>query len=273
MAFPRTRRVRAGSIDTFVAEMGPEGGRPVLFLHGNPDTHSVWEPVCNRLALQLRCIAPDLPGFGKTDNDQGVSLVDQSKWVRELCDALGLEKLDLVVHDVGGPYGLAFAAEYPARIRTLTILNTIFSPTYRWHFWARVWRTKWLGEASLKIMNKPLFLRELKRGSPRIPKAYAEAAYDEITPRSKAAVLRWYRAMDPQVFGGWDVRLRAGVANIPTRVIWGDLDPFIGPQHADDYGADRTDIHHLVDTGHWVQQEEPEKVAQIIGDLCLHHGA
>lgn len=263
--------MRAGALDVHVAETGPEGGRPVLFLHGNPDTHEVWGPVCDRLALQLRCIAPDLPGFGLSAPDDDVSLTGQGRFVRDLVDALGLEKLDLVVHDVGGPYGLAFATEHAARLRTLTIVNTIWSPAYRWHFWARVWRRNGLGELAMKIMNRPLFVRELRRGSPRMPRAYAEHAYAQINDQAKRQVLRWYRAMSPEVFTGWDQRFLAATANVPKAVIWGDLDPFIPPKHATDFGAPPASIHHLADCGHWVMQEEPAQVATIIGDLCLHH--
>ncbi len=263
--FTRHRTVRVGAIETHVAETGD--GPHVLFLHGNPDTHAVWSSTVAKLS-GLRCIAPDLPGFGATraPADFDFTLESQGEYVRGLVAALELDRFHLVVHDVGGPYGLAFAALYPQRLLSLTIFNTIFSPDYRWHRWARIWRTRGVGELAMKIANRRLFVRELRRGSPAMPQAYAELAYDELHDHGKQRVLRWYRAMNPEVWQGWDTRLRA--AKIPTRVLWGDLDPFIQPRFADGFGGE---VRHVADRGHWLMVEDPELAATEIGSFVARH--
>src|SRR5262245_55054773 len=103
-----------------------------MLLHGNPDTHTVWSYTIERLASRFRCIAPDLPGFGgsRAPDDFDCSLASQAAHVRGLADALGLDRFHLVVHDIGGPYGLAFATETPERLRSLTIFNTMFSSDF-----------------------------------------------------------------------------------------------------------------------------------------------
>ncbi len=267
MPFQRSNRVRVGKLEIQVKEMGPASGREILFLHGNPDTHLVWESVCERLS-PYRSIVPDLPGFGASDEDTGaLTLDDQARFVRELVDAHRWKQIDLVVHDVGGPYGLAFAALHPERVRSLTIFNTIFSPAYQWHFWARVWRTRRLGELAMKLVNRPLFVRELKRGSKRMPREYADHAWETFTPKTRRTVLRWYRAMDPAVFSGWDTKLLAATASIPKTVIWGDLDPFIPPADAAGFGAPPERVHHLDQCGHWAMLESPARCADLIEDL------
>ena len=104
----------------------------------------------------------------------------------------------------------------------------------------------------------------VSRGSPRIPKAYAIHAYREFTRSTKRAVLRWYRAMDPEVHAGWDERLLAAIKDTPRQVLWGDLDPFLPSRLADRYGGD---VRHLADCGHWVMLEEPEQAAAAIAEL------
>jgi pimeloyl-ACP methyl ester carboxylesterase len=240
----------------------------MLFLHGNPDTHDVWGSTVARLGT-FRCIAPDLPGFGGSAPGEGHTLEHQSAWVQRLVEGLALEPFHLVCHDIGGVYGLAFACDHADRLRSLTICNTIFSPDYTWHFWARVWRTRWLGELSTKILNRPLFVRELRRASPRIPRAYAEQAYAKVTPGTMAEVLRWYRAMDPEVWNGWNERLREVTARVPTQVLWGDLDPFIPKAQADRFGGE---VHHFEDCGHWLMLEEPERTAAQISRLAATIG-
>jgi pimeloyl-ACP methyl ester carboxylesterase len=257
--------VAAGGTDVHVAEAG--AGPAVLLLHGNPDSHTVWRPVVAELAARHRCLAPDLPGFGASPAPPGLdlSLEAQAGFVRDLCDRLGLERLHLVVHDVGGPYGLAFASCHPERLRSLTILNTNFFPDYRWHFWARVWRTPVLGELAMAIANRPLFVREMRRGSPRIPRDYAVEAYRDFGRSTRRHVLRWYRAMDPEVHSGWDERLLAATAELPKQVLWGDLDPFLPATTADRFGGE---VRHLADCGHWPMMEEPALVAGAIAELA-----
>ena len=263
-AFSRHQTVAVGAVETHVAEAGD--GPPVVLLHGNPDTHTVWSSVVTRLAARHRCIAPDLPGFGQTraPADFDLSLEHQAVYVGALLDALGLDRVHLVVHDVGGPYGLAFAAVHPQRLRSLTIFNTIFFPDYRWHFWARVWRTRVLGELAMGIANRPLFVREMRRGSPRMPRDYADHAYSMFGRDTKRAVLRWYRAMDPSVWAGWDTRFVDATATVPKQVLWGDLDPFIPSTTADRFGAT---THHFADCGHWMMIEEPDRAATAIAAL------
>jgi haloalkane dehalogenase len=120
----------------------------------------------------------------------------------------------------------------------------------------------------MKIMNQPLLVREMRRGSPRIPKEYAVHAYREFTPATRRMVLRWYRAMDPETLVGWDTRLLAVTAQTPKRVLWGDLDPFIPASTADRFGGEVT---HLTDCGHWPMLEEPERVAAAIAELVGKH--
>ena len=73
--------------------------------------------------------------------------------------------IDLVVHDFGGLFGLAWAVRHPERVRRLAILNTMFFPDYRWHFWARVWRTPLLGELSLAVSTRTGLALEMRTPS------------------------------------------------------------------------------------------------------------
>jgi pimeloyl-ACP methyl ester carboxylesterase len=258
----RSQRVQAGGVDALVAERG--AGPDVLFLHGNPDTHHIWSDLAARLAPSVRCIMPDLPGFGdsKAPRDFDVSLANQGAFVAALADALGLATFDLVVHDIGGPYGLSFAAQYPDRLRSLTIFNTSFFPDTKWHFWAKVWRTPILGELAMGIANRPLFVREMVRGSPGMPRSYASEAYDRFGRDTKRMVLRWYRYMDyPKVVAGWDERLLAATRHVRKQVIWGDLDPFMPPSTADRYEAP---VHRFADAGHWAMVEKPDETAAVM---------
>jgi pimeloyl-ACP methyl ester carboxylesterase len=261
--FSAHRAVRVGPVTTHVAEAGE--GVPVLMLHGNPDTHTVWAGLASRLTRRgaLRCIAPDLPGFGASaaPDDLDCSLAAQSRHVAGLLDALSLERVHLVVHDIGGMYGLAFASEHPERLHTLTIFNTSFHPDLRWHFWARMWRTPLVGEVVMALGTETLFVRETRKGSPGLTAEHTKAMWAAFTPQAKRMVLRFYRKMDPEGFHGWNERLRQTTARVPTRVLWGDLDPFSAPSMADRFGGE---VEHHADAGHWPMIDKPDEVAAAV---------
>lgn len=254
-------RVEVGGGEVALFETGDPCGAPVLLLHGNPDSHDVWDGLADRLARKgRRCLAPDLPGFGDSalPPEWDASLESGARWVRGVLDAARVDApVDLVVHDVGGPMGLAFATRHPSAVRRVVIGNTIFQADYHWHFWARVWRTPLLGELSFAALNYPLFRREMRRGSPRIPDAYVRSAYEKMRgPAMRRAVLRWYRATDVEAFRAWEDPWRAVAREHPTLVIWGDRDPFIPSTNAERFGAAK--VTHLPDAGHWAMLEEPE---------------
>ena len=187
-------------------------GTPTLFLHGNPDSSEVWDGVIERLQHQVRCIAPDLPGFGRSTapDDFDCSLDGMAHFVDELLQALGVEgPVNLVVHDIGGPYGLAWAVRHPQRVRRLVVMNTVFFTDYRWHRLGRIWRTPVLGEIAQALTTRRGFLHELRRGSRRLDDALIHRAYDLLTPVTRRMVLRWYREADPHKFAGWQERLLA----------------------------------------------------------------
>jgi pimeloyl-ACP methyl ester carboxylesterase len=237
-------------------------GSPVLFLHGNPDTGELWDRVLSTLATRHRCLAPDLPGFGGSEVPAAFdySLEGLAAWVDGLRRALGISQpLDLVVHDFGGLFGIAWAVRHPQHVRRLVIMNTVFFPDYRWHFWARVWRTPLLGELSFLVNTRWALALEMRRGSKRLPAAHAQRAFAAMTPTMTRTVLRLYRAADPQGFAPWQDGLRALIAQVPALVLWGDRDPYIGKAFAERFGA--REVHHFPHAGHWLPVEESDAVA------------
>jgi len=264
--FERSHRVRVGAVDAFVAEAG--AGPDVVFIHGNPDSHDLWGEVVRRLAPGLRCIAPDLPGFGQSHapRDFDCSLESQAAFVSGLLDGLDLGRVHLVVHDIGAVYGLAFSALHAERLRSLTIFNTSFFPDFRWHFWGRVWRTPIIGELAMLLANRRMFVSGLMKDSPAMPRSYADHAYDGFRQReTKRMVLRWYRAMDfAKVMPGWDERLLAATRSVPKQVIWGMRDTYVPAANADRFEAP---VHRIAGHGHWSMAEAPDEVAPLIAAL------
>ena len=105
------------------AEIGE--GPAALFVHGVFMNGALWRHALAELSDIRRCIAIDLPGHGDTRVDPGLepSLEAQTEVVRSFCDALELDRFDLVGNDTGGAISQILAVGDPARLRTLTLTN------------------------------------------------------------------------------------------------------------------------------------------------------
>jgi pimeloyl-ACP methyl ester carboxylesterase len=260
-----TRDVRVGNATIHVTEWG--AGSPVLLLHGNPDSGVMWEAVAGRLGTHFRCIAPDLPGFGHSLVPENFtpSLDGMAQFVEQFLTAANIaHPLDVIAHDFGGPFGFAWAVKHPESVRRMVALNTVFFSDYRWHFWARVWRTPILGEIAMAIMIKPMFAQELRRGSRALPQAHIDHTWSLMTRRMKREVLRLYRTTDPKNFPAYERDFEALTKIKPTLVIWGDKDPYIAPSFAERFNA-RKVVHLPV--GHWAMIEAPAECAAAIAEF------
>jgi pimeloyl-ACP methyl ester carboxylesterase len=238
-------------------------GIPVLLLHGNPDSSEVWTAIIPGLSPGYRCIAPDLPGFGRSNapRDIDYSLEGMASWVDELVAELGIEEpLHLVVHDIGGPFGLAWAVRHPDKVRSIVIMNTVFASDYRWHLFGRLWRTPVIGELVQALTTRGGFTRELRRASRKLTRDQIHRTYALITPSVKRMMLRWYRAADPRNFAGWEEQLRVVLGRKPSLVLWADHDPYIPARFADSFGAGT--VEHVLGSGHWLPAEMPDQMVQ-----------
>ena len=237
-------------------------GPPTLFLHGNPDSSILWRQVIKELKPRFRCLAPDLPGFGRSQFPQNFkgSLEEMATFVDTLLtEARVTEPVNLVVHDFGGPYGLAWAVKNPTKVRRLAIMNTIFFADYKWHFWGRIWRTPLLGELSLMTMNRWVFRASMRRSAPWLSDEHLRETYALLTPATKKMILRLYRAADPANFKVWEEKLLQLTQRVPACVLWGDRDPYIASAFAERFGAQK--VVHYPDHGHWLPVEAPQEVA------------
>lgn len=107
------------------AEYGAPLGTPVMIFPGTPGSHLLASVATKAaLARDVRIIAPDRPGIGRSDELPGRSLADWPADVALLADALGCERFAVVGISGGGPYALACAAALPERVTTAGIVSS-----------------------------------------------------------------------------------------------------------------------------------------------------
>ncbi len=240
-------------------------GDPILFLHGVPDTSEVWNQAIESLSRDYLCIAPDLPGFGKTiaPRDFDYSLENLANLVDKLLiSQRAADGVHLVIHDIGGIVGLAWALSHPDKVKSLTIMDTVFFSDYKWHAMARTWRKPVLGELTMYLMRFKQFRAAMKSGAPTLSEEQIRSNYDMLSFRNRRMILRFYRALDPSVFKGWEDKLPVLAKAIPYQVIWGKKDTFLPVKLANRFGT--TNVHTFENTGHWPMLEHVKSVNELI---------
>lgn len=110
-------------------------GMPVVFLHGWALGHHTYREVVQEIALRgCDVIAPALPGFGgsaELPSDE-FSLAGYARWVIELLDGLDITEPAVVVgHSFGGGVAVRLAHLFPARVRSLVLVNSIGGSSWR----------------------------------------------------------------------------------------------------------------------------------------------
>lgn len=110
-------------------EVGVGEGDAFLFLHGNPTWSYLWRNVIPHCAPLGRCVAPDLIGMGRSDNPEiGYTFFDQARYLDELIEQLGLDRLTLVLHDWGSALGFHWAHRHPDRVKAIAFMEAIVRP-------------------------------------------------------------------------------------------------------------------------------------------------
>jgi pimeloyl-ACP methyl ester carboxylesterase len=239
-----------------------------LYLHGVPTSSDDWIPFLERTGG----VAPDLLGFGRSGKGGHLeySLESLTNFVDNFVDSLGLDRLQLVLHDWGGAVGLRFAMRAPERIERIVLFNSVpLVPGFRWHRFARLWRRPVLGELSMGVTTKWFLARSLRDGTLRpeaFPPERVDAIWRQFDQGTQRAILRLYRSADED-------KLAAAGADLdsltqPALVIWGNQDPWISPTLGE---ATAKRLAHAtiegVDAGHWPWLDQPTLVDRVANFL------
>jgi 3-oxoadipate enol-lactonase len=100
-------------------------GTPLVLIHGYPLDHTSWDEVASLLENEFDVITPDLRGFGQsTTVETQYTISDMADDLGGLLDHLGIKKVALAGHSMGGYVALAFAKKYPQRVSGLGLVSS-----------------------------------------------------------------------------------------------------------------------------------------------------
>jgi pimeloyl-ACP methyl ester carboxylesterase len=120
-------------------------GTPVILLHGYAETSLMWKPIIPLLAERFTVIAPDLPGIGDSDIPaDGLDMKSAAIRIHDLAKSLGVQKAEVVGHDIGLMVAYAYAAQFPAEVSKLVLMDAflpgvpgweaVYNNSHIWHF-------------------------------------------------------------------------------------------------------------------------------------------
>ena len=120
-------------------------GPAVVLLHGYAETALMWKPIIPALAKRFTVIVPDLPGIGDSAiPTSGLDMKTAATRMHALVRSLGVEKAEVVGHDIGLMVAYAYAAQFPAEVTKLVLMDaflpgvgdwqTIYNDPRNWHF-------------------------------------------------------------------------------------------------------------------------------------------
>jgi pimeloyl-ACP methyl ester carboxylesterase len=245
----------------------PAQDTEVLYLHSLPTSSDDWS-----MLLELSGgLAPDLPGFGRTDKagNHDYSLSAYVLFVERFLDMLDVDEVVLVGHGWGAAIGLLFAQRHPERVTRLAIIDAIpLLEGFEWPAVLRWTRRPGLGELLMGSVNRWLLARILRAGAatPEAwPDARVDAVWDQFDQGTQRAILRLERSVDTATLAAAGREL--GDLEQPALVLWGEQDPWLSPAFADAYGRrlPNATVEHVAGAGHWPWLDVPALGERLAG--------
>jgi len=271
------RAFTAAGITSFVREEG--NGPVVLCMHGMWGSSFLYRKVIRELATRdLRGVAFDLPGFGLAErpSEYDYSWSGLGRFAVAAADALELDRINLVVHDIGGPVGFELASRLRGRVASLTIFNTMINVTSFSPPWSmQPFRYRGLGELWLKGLNGPMFrflmrlqgVAERKAVSKPELNAYLELMRGDDRGR---AFLRIMRSTERTPEKERLYRSAVGDTPYPVQVVWAADDPALkvgvyGEQARKAAGLRQIE---LIPGKHFPHEDQPAAMAEHIARVA-----
>ncbi|WP_242165021.1 alpha/beta fold hydrolase [Lysobacter sp. M15] len=258
-------------------------GETLLFVHGNPTWSFMFRKQIAALRDRYRCVAIDHLGFGLSDKPKAAPYGPRlhSENLSQFISVLDLRNLTLVLHDWGGPIGMAYALDHPDNVARLVIANT--------HFWS----LKGIRGAEIfsRVVGGPIG-RVLCRRFNAFPRYVMKAVYGRsgtlppeihrhymapfLTPDSRHGPYCFAKAIIGEsewLAGLWS--RRHILQTKPLQIIWGMEDPVGTPDKLRRWEAAFPDHRTAVldDFGHFVPEQLGSDMARIVAAFVEEVGS
>lgn len=257
-----SKKVTAGSTEVTFYDEGK--GEPILLIHGFAGSKEYWDKIIPDLANEYRVIALDLPGHGESGMGKDIdSIEDMASTIMELLDQLGLEKVTLFGHSLGGYITLAFAELYPQYLKGFSLVHSTANPDSEEAKEARENNVKKIQEEGaepfIEGLSKKLFSPENMEVNAKELEETAQIGLKTKVEGLVSALLAMKNRPD-----------RNHVlkdTELPVLLIAGEQDQIIPPEKT--FTVNKTNIEKktIKDAGHMSMYEQPEELIKVMNDF------
>jgi pimeloyl-ACP methyl ester carboxylesterase len=249
-------------------------GAPLILLHGYAETSRMWKPIIPLLAERFTVIAPDLPGIGDSAiPEDGLDMKTAAIRIHTLARSLGVQKAEVVGHDIGLMVAYAYAAQFPAEVEKLVVMDaflpgvgeweTIYNNPGFWHFRFNGPTPEALVQGRERIYFEHFwhdFAADKTNSIPEADRKAYTAAYSRLG-RMRAG---WAYFVSFQQAAKDFAQLSQTKLTMPVLVIGGEkaLGDALAKQMK--LVASNVTVVVLKDTGHWVLEERPKETTEAL---------
>ncbi len=264
-----TVTVDGHSLDVAYYDAG--AGDPVVFLHGIPTNSFLWRDVIGPIEGERRVVAPDMVGYGNSSMYDGFdrSLRAQEVAIEGLLDALGIDEVSLVGHDLGGGVFLRYAAHNPDAVDQLVLSNSVAYDS---------WPIKTITDLGLPETARETSVEELQGMLDGLMRdtLYGEGASEEFLDGMKApwasadAVTSLVRNASA-TNTSHTTEIDPADVTAETLLLWGAEDEFQPVQWAQRLAEDIPDAElvALDEANHWVPEDRPDAYREHLAEFLL----
>jgi pimeloyl-ACP methyl ester carboxylesterase len=255
------RRVDALGIQTNFHYAGESGSKPLLLLHGMSTSGDSFRELMYGLSDDYYLVAPDIPGFGLSDNTEPYSLDHLIEWLASFIDQLDLNPIYLLGHSFGGILASAYTLSYPEDIQKLILLSPallvgqMIPPLARRMSASRVLTGAGIALSRLRLERQiRIQFHEPDRMDDSI---WDRRRLDYSRARASAAAV--------SAFASVDLTPRLAEIDKPTLVVWGSDDPILAASHAHQLEGFINGVQiQLIDScGHLPMIEQKDEMVKI----------
>jgi pimeloyl-ACP methyl ester carboxylesterase len=259
------RQIETNGASIHVREAG--NGPAVLLLHGYGETGDMWVPMAVDLARDHAVIVPDLRGLGLSSKPMGgFDKKTQAGDVFGVLDALKIERVDLVAHDIGNMVAFAFAAQHPERVRRLVLIDAPVPGVGPWEEILKnplLWHFRFGGPDMERLVagRERIYLDRFWNEFSATPSRFGEAArvhYANLyaLPGAMHSGFAQFAAFDQDAIDNRNF-LAHDKLKMPVLALGGEKS--FGPMMATVMRAGATNVTEGIvpDSGHWIMEENP----------------
>lgn len=249
-------------------------GPTVVLLHGFAETSRMWTPILPVLGEKFTVIAPDLPGIGDSSIPaNGINMKAAATNIHSLVRSLGIQKARVVGHDIGLMVAYAYAAQFPAEVEKLAVLDAFLPGVEGWepiYDNPSIWHFRFNGPkpealvAGREQIYFSFFWDDLAADKNRSLSAADRKAYIDAYSRPGRMRAAWqYFVSWPQTAKDF-AELSQTKLTMPVLSVGGEKS--LGKQLGQQMKLVATNVTVIVlpDTGHWILEERPKETTDAL---------